>query len=347
MTEIKILAADIGATNSRFAVFRAPADPASLEENVPFLRLECELWLKGADFPDFTDALKELKSRGDRGDPCLIDLENPPDIAVIAPAGPIEGESCRISNLAWHVRAGDIRETLGISKVCLINDFAAQAYACLTPQSIDAVPVLQGKAVPGAPVAVVGAGTGFGKALLLCEGLADASENETVIDRMRRFRRARVLPTEGGHAEVPFVGAREAAFAEFAAKRVKTPRLIGDAVVTGSGLCHIFAFLTGRELSPHEAAVQANEEPEVVEWFARLYARLCRNFVLDTLSLGGLYITGGMALRVPALTHPAFAEEFHESAAQRRLLENVPVWHVRKPQAGLWGAALFGLFQIE
>ena len=80
-----------------------------------------------------------------------------------------------------------------------------------------------------------------------------------------------------------------------------------------------------------------------MEWYARFYGRACRNYVLATLALGGLYITGGMALRVPALSHPAFAEEFHNSLAQERLLRNIPVFHVRKPEAGLWGAALYGL----
>jgi glucokinase len=82
-----------------------------------------------------------------------------------------------------------------------------------------------------------------------------------------------------------------------------------------------------------------------VEWFARFYGRACRLYALHTLALGGVYITGGMALRLPVLTHPAFAEEFRHSAAHRPLLEKIPVWHVRKPQAGLWGAALYGLLR--
>ena len=54
-----------------------------------------------------------------------------------------------------------------------------------------------------------------------------------------------------------------------------------------------------------------------------------------------------MALRVPVITHPAFAEEFHQSAAYRHLLETIPVHHVHKLEAGLWGAALYGMLRME
>jgi glucokinase len=52
-----------------------------------------------------------------------------------------------------------------------------------------------------------------------------------------------------------------------------------------------------------------------------------------------------MALRLPVLTHPAFAREFRHNADQLPYLDSIPVWHVRSPQAGLFGAALHGLLR--
>ena len=337
-----LLAADIGATHSRFALFRVPETNPDSPRALP-LELEREQWLDGALFPSFAEVLRALRT-GKGDEPPFLTPGAMPDAAVIAPAGPIQGDTCRMPNLPWLIRGQDVREALGIPRVFLINDFAAQAYACLMPDSIDAVPVLEGAPYPGAPIAVVGAGTGFGQALLLCPPARDGESGEAMI---RRFRQAVVLPSEGGHAEMPFVGLEEFAFAAFAAKRAGTPRLIGDAVITGSGLTHIFAYHTGRDVTPREAAAEAAEHPLVMEWYARFYARACRNYVLYTLALGGLYITAGMALRVPVLEHPAFAEEFYHSAAQRPLLERIPVRHVRKPQAGLWGAALYGLLRMS
>ena len=336
-----LLAADIGATNSRFALFRVTQTPPDASLALP-LALEREQWLDGALFPSFAEVLHALRTpKG--GEPPFLAPGEAPEAAVIAPAGPVQGDTCKMPNLPWLIRGSEVREALDIPQVFLINDFAAQAYACLMPDAVDAVPVLAGVPYPGAPVAVVGAGTGFGQALLLCP---PAQEGESQSAMLWRFRQALVLPSEGGHAEFPFVGQEEFAFAAFAAQRIGSPRLIGDAIITGSGLAHIFAYHTGRDVTPREAAAEAAEHPKVMEWYARFYARACRNYTLYTLALGGLYITAGMALRVPVLEHPAFAEEFYHSAAQRPLLERIPVRHVRKPQAGLWGAAIYGLLRL-
>lgn len=346
-----ILAADIGATNCRFALFQAnTGDPER-----PLLSLLREKWLTGRDYPEFRQALLTLRAAAPDGrdDSFFPDSGQPPAMAVLAPAGPVEGESCRISNLPWIIRATDVREELGIADVRLINDFAAQAHACLIPRMIDAAPVLPGKAVAGAPVAVAGAGTGFGQALILGESRPLAPVTRKALEATAHGRtllglmQTGILPSEGGHCDFPFSGKEEEAFADFVRQSDGIDRIIGDTVVSGSGLAHIFAFLTGERLPPREATARLPSHPLVLEWYARFYGRACRNYVLATLALGGLYITGGMALRAPVLAHPAFAAEFHHSAAQNRLLRNIPVFHVRKPEAGLWGAALYGLLQRE
>ena len=140
-----IFAADIGATNCRFALFEAnPCEPGR-----PMLRLLREKWLAGADYPDFRQALERLLAPSANGanDPFLTrEAHALPAIAVLAPAGPVEGEVCRISNLPWVIQGQDVRDVLGIVDVRLINDFAAQAYACLMPDAIDAFPLLPGEA---------------------------------------------------------------------------------------------------------------------------------------------------------------------------------------------------------
>lgn len=346
----RILAADIGGTNCRFALFCLNSD----ESAGPLLHLERQQWLPTADYPSFSDALDALRSPSPEGEPPLLPQEeSPPDIAVIAAAGPVQGDVCPISNLNWIVKGQRVRERTGIAHVHLINDFVAQAWACLEPENVDAVNVLPGTPLEGAPVAVIGAGTGLGKALLL---MPDAEKNAPGGSRNGRncpdrpphaLCRARVLASEGGHAEFPFIGPEERDFADFAAERQGTRRLIGDHVVSGTGLAHLFAFHTGQSLPPPEATFQAPSYPAVLEWFARFYARAARNFVLEGLAMGGLFITGGMALRLPVVSHPAFAAELGESAIQRPLLEALPVCHIRMPHAGLWGAALYGLLQLE
>jgi glucokinase len=340
-----ILAADIGATNSRFALFTANLDGAS-----PQISLQREQWLEGASYPSFSDVLDALKRPGNDGAP-FIDVASAPDIAVLAPAGPVHDNECHLSNLPWVVRASDVEQALGIPRALLINDFVAQAYACMAPQNIDAVPLLPGKAMPGTPIAVVGAGTGFGKALVLPAEDADSTAAgfpESKALTLRYLTSARVLPSEGGHTEFPFVGEEEFAFAAFAVKDIHVRRLLVDHIVSGKGLATLYAFHTGQSLSPPEATARAIHHPQTLATFARFYARVCRNFALNTLSLGGLFVTGGMALRLPVLQHAEFAREFREtSPEQGALLRNIPIWHVRSHQAGLWGAAVYGVAKFD
>ena len=343
-----ILAADIGATNCRFALFQTNGHTP----DEPLLTLLRETWLAGKDYQEFRDVLQKLRATPENGGagPFLPDSGKMPDMAVLAPAGPVEGTSCRISNLPWIIRIEDVRDRLGIADVRLINDFAAQAYACLMPENVDAVPILPGLSVPDAPVAVAGAGTGFGQALIIRGRRPPPSRTgagtEPRCPDLPGLMRAEILPGEGGHCDFPFAGKEEQAFADFVRHSAGIDRIIGDAIVSGSGLAHIFAYLTGERLPPEEVTARLPSHPRVLEWYARFYGRACRNYVLATLALGGLYITGGMALRVPVLPHPAFAAEFHHSATQERLLRNIPVFHVRRPEAGLWGAALYGLLRL-
>lgn len=352
MSRLTLFAADIGATNSRFALFSAGLDDGS-----PLLTLECEQWLPGKDHASFADALRALlapggafhvlAAPGTEAGGFQVPALPRPALAVIAPAGPILGpegaQSCRVSNLPWLIDSQEAAALLGIERVLLINDFAAQAHACLVPEDVDASLLLPGAAAPGAPRAVVGAGTGFGKALLLPE---EAGPKESRAGLLRRLARARVLSSEGGHCEFPFAGQRELEFAAFAAQREGREKLIFDDIVSGKGLAHIYAWLTGRDRHQHEAAAEALEEPEVMACFARFYGRACRLYVLETLALGGLFVTGGMALRLPVLEHPLFAREFYAVTGMEDLLRNTPVWHVRKAQAGLFGAALYGLLRL-
>jgi glucokinase len=121
-------------------------------------------------------------------------------------------------------------------------------------------------------------------------------------------------------------------------------------LASGRGLCRLFAWHCGEELPPAEVCSRLNPPRTVAEhatlaWFARFYGRACRNYVLNTMALGGLYVTGGMAMRVPVLEHPAFLESFRDSDDMGVLLRDVPVFHIRSQQAGLWGAAAYGVMR--
>jgi len=73
--------------------------------------------------------------------------------------------------------------------------------------------------------------------------------------------------------------------------------------------------------------------------FASFYARALRGFMLSSLSFGGLWIAGGLALRNPGIVRcRAFRDEILQET-KASLLAKMPVRLFRDDACGLWGAA--------
>ncbi len=318
MAHYHLLTADIGATHSRFAVFKVfPGE--NLAGRLAFVN---EHWLNTGDFSGFRQMLRAIGKFPD-GSPFLPE-QMPPAAAVIGVAGPVVGNSCKPPNIPWSLSGLEVEEELGLERAVLINDFVAQGHACLNDHAwLELDEIQAGAARPGSPVAVVGAGSGFGKALLL-PGVPP-----------------RVLPSEGGHADFPFVGRDEFDFAGYVGAEGRPGRIVLDNIVSGEGLAHLYAYMTGRRLPQREVTQRLSDDPRILEWFARFYGRASRNFIVDTLAFGGLFVTGGMALYAPVLKHPAFLEEFRRADPFEDLFASIPVRHVRSRRAGLWGAAMY------
>lgn len=307
-----IFAADIGGTNSRFARFGVDG-----EGNLSLVSLT---WMKTAAADSLSALLDRLQESGFPGDP------RQDDIVAIAVAGPVTGGAiARPPHIPWTVDITHAGRDYGFRQALLINDFVAQAYACLSPLGHSAGVILPGRADPNATIAVIGAGTGLGKAMLAPD------EGGGYI----------AVPSEGAHAAFPFVGESEFALQRFLSDRRQTPYPTGDQVVSGSGLAAIHAFLTGQELEPAQVAERFPRHPETLQWFARFYGRACRDFALEALARGGLYIVGGIAAQTPGIVrHDAFREEFLASAAMGSLLARLPVFLIGDRNSGLWGAAM-------
>jgi len=319
-----LLAADIGGTNSRFALFALKEASATL----PDLELVREQWLPTAQYGDFSDLARDLRLPD--GSPFV-----PPGtpLASLGIAGPVLDDGCKPPNISWGIRIDEAAAALNIPTVLLVNDFVAQGCACLlaalnarTRAALEITELHSGKK-NAAPFALVGAGSGCGKALVLPDA-------------------RRVLPSEGGHGEFPFRRDEE----EFANQLRDSlgERIVVEMAASGNGLRRLFMHHCGEDLPPAEICSRLNPprtaaEQRTLSWFARFYGRVCRNFVLDAMALGGLYITGGMAMRVPVLEHPAFLESFWDSKEMGWLLRDVPVFHIRSQRAGLWGAAAYGI----
>src|SRR5262245_32171368 len=158
-----VLLADIGGTNSRFALAGSDGRPTRI------------LIIENDTVPNLEGAIaRYLDESGAR-----------PSAAVLAVAAPLESEVVALTNRAWRFRPGDLARRFGFAKLRLVNDFEAIAWALTRLTSDDAHsvgPVITAR--PGVR-AVLGPGTGLGVAALV-----------PVAGRWH------VLASEGGHASL-------------------------------------------------------------------------------------------------------------------------------------------------
>lgn len=315
----KILSADVGGTNSRFASFHVNAGG-----ELTFME---SIWLKTGDAISFGQMLENLKTSDFHLKP------EEADIAVFAIAGPVEnGIKCSPPFISWDVDISHAQHDFGLKWPLLINDFVAQAYACRSVIGEGAEQVKPGRIIRDAAAAVIGAGTALGKAVILPDGKGGFL----------------AIPSEGGHASFAFESKRECEFRQYLVQKLGDTYITWNKIVSGSGLSHIHRFLTGEILDPEEVLSRILPGSETLEWASRFYGRACRNFALETLSVGGVYITGGVAARTPVLvTDKAFREEFVRSDTMSDLLSNIPVFLIKEQDAGLWGSAVLGLYKLR
>ncbi len=315
----KILAADIGGTNSRFASFH-------VDEKGELLLVESK-WLNTADSPSFGDLLDNLKAGGF----CLKPEEA--DIAVFAIAGPVEKSvKCSPPFISWEIDISNGERDFGLRRALLINDFVAQAYACRSSVGEIAEIIKSGDLSKDTTAAVIGAGTALGKAVIIPDG------NGGYL----------AVPSEGGHASFPFETRQECEFQQFLLTKLGDRFITWNKVVSGRGLSYIHEFLTGEDVETQDVVGKILPDSETLTWASRFYGRACRNFALETLAVGGVYIAGGVAARTPELvTHRVFTEEFTSSDTMADLLHRIPVLLIKEQNAGLWGSALLGLQKLK
>ena len=171
---------------------------------------------------------------------------------------------------------------------------------------------------------MMGAGTGLGQCALVPDSRGVYA----------------LLMSEAGHAGFAFHGKKEKAFEDFVIRQTGRPYVTGDMLVTGPGLALVHRFLTGQDLPPGRMA----ENSPTRIWFSRFYGRAARHFALTVLPLGGLFISGGVAAHHPTLVDsPEFLSEFTRHWVFGELLSTIPIQLQTDPDAGLKGAALYGL----
>jgi glucokinase len=304
-----VLLGDIGASNARFAIL----------SNGEISRIR---YFSVAEFPRFADVVGAFWEH-DCG-PLPIRR------AVLAVAGPVDANRCVLTNCSWTVDAQELGVAFGLGHVHVCNDFeaAAQSLPYLTAE--DLYRLGSGTSRPGAPMVVLGPGTGLGVA-----GLVPGSDE------------AIVVAGEGGHATMAAGSHREDAIIDHL--RRQFGHVSAERVLSGSGLENLYRAVVAldgvaapqRDAPAITRAALDGDCPTSVaalELFCAMLGSFAGNVALTFGAQGGVFIAGGIAPRITSfLARSQFRARFEHKGRLREYLAGIPTSVIMHPAATFVG----------
>lgn len=318
-----VLGGDVGGTNTNIAVAGRDDGEATLLYSAHF---------ESRKLTSLAPAIRETLEYG--RERCGIEV----DRGVVGVAGAVTDCSrIKPTNLPWDVDSEEIKREFGLKEFRIANDFQLIGWGIASLKEEDLFVAKAGELGESETRAVIGAGTGLGKSILLFDG-----------------KRYVPLPSEGGHADFPIHDSFDLELADFVRGGRETPASYED-LLSGRGIERIYDFLRERlgetdltaeiEGAEDKAALISKHRKidplcrETFRIYAKLYARCAKNFVLETLATGGLYIAGGIAAKNrDVFISPEFQAEFLNAEKQRRILEKTPVRVITNYDVSIMGA---------
>jgi len=309
------LVGDIGGTNARFGWIASASEPLTDIDTLP-----------GADYATIVDAMRAYLAKHGKAAPrwCAIGIANP-----------VVGDVVKMTNHDWSFSISGVKAELGLDRFLVINDFTALALSLPALAAADVRQVGQGTAVPGAPLALLGAGTGLG-----VSGLLPAGSGHGAIP----------LNGEGGHVTLAAIDEREERVVAILRRRFG--HASAERALSGPGIenLHQAVCELAGETAPALTAAQITERAvagsdvrcvDAMDLFFSFLGTIAGNLALSLGSLGGLYIGGGIVPRLgDAIDRSRFRQSFESKGRFRRYVEQIPTYVLQaKVSPGLVGAA--------
>jgi glucokinase len=268
-----------------------------------------------------------------------------PTSACFGVPGPVRDGRLRLTNLPWTLDSRELQTGLGIPYVFLINDLEANGYGVAELKPDQIYTLAEGDPSQTGNRALIAAGTGLGQGLLMWNG-----------------RHHMPYPSEGGHADFAPRDEDEIDLLRFL-KQKYNGRVSWERVLSGMGMTNIFEFLRdvrglevpawlGEQIAaahdPNsvitENGLAAKSEicEKTLDMFVSVYGAESGNLALKILSVGGLYVGGGIAPRIlEKLKDGTFMKAFTDKGRLSQLLINMPVRVILEPYASVIGAASY------
>ncbi|WP_321469084.1 glucokinase [Halarcobacter sp.] len=326
-----ILSGDIGGTKTKLALYK-------IEDNS--LSLYYEKQFSSKKYNSFLELLEEFKNGAPKSDIEAI---------TIGIAGPIIEQRCRTTNLPWDISTEELKKYFNTQKVKLLNDLEATAYGMLylkNEEFYDLNP--NGRDIKG-NIAVIAAGTGLGEAILYWDGNSFSP-----------------IGTEGGHSDFAPITSQQDELLTWLRKRYPG-HVSYERVASGMGISTIYEFLyesgfakqgefianmdenSDKSALISKGALELNDPLciETLKLFAEIYAAEAGNLALKSMSLGGVYIGGGIAPKIlPIIKSDYFLNAFFSKGRFEELLRMIPLRVSLNPNTALLGATRYAFDKL-
>ena len=313
MTMAGILVADIGGTHARFGIADADGHVEAIEV------------LKCGDYESLADAAQAY----------LAGRDVAPKGASIAVASPITGDVVTLTNRAWSFSQSNLRDALGTEWVAVVNDFEAISLGIPLLKDGDRVAIGGGTATEGAPIAVIGPGTGLGTSMLIPLG-----------------GRWHAIAAEGGH--VTMAAFDETEYEVLSRLRRQIGHISAERMLSGPGLVHLYRTLSEidgdapESLAPYDVtrlAISGENETcrRALDMFSAMLGTVASNLALSLGARGGVYIAGGIVPDLPnEIFGPTFRARFEDKGRFSDYMAAIPSYVITHPYP-----AFLGLTQVH
>jgi glucokinase len=256
----------------------------------------------------------------------------------VAAAGPVQDGVAEMTNLAWVIDGKKLVDATGAARVAILNDLQAQGQALGHIPAANLRRVIDGPVKHGAPMLVVGLGTGVNAA------------------PVHPGAQGRVVPpSECGHVNMPVRTEEDLRLVRFVEARLKAegeaPHAGVEEVLAGRGLANLHAFAAAEagqtaSLGSAEVLAALAAGDPIATHAARLYihilAQMLADLALIHLPYGGIYLIGGMSRAMtPHMATFGLAPQFRELRRVDLLTQDFSVTVVEDDYAALTGCAAY------
>ena len=322
---MKLLVADIGGTNARFAY---------QEENSSDLNNFA--YLKCSDYENIYNAIEYYQQKNN------IDIEN----MSIAVASTTKNNDIKFTNNHWNFKQSDFLKYFNLNKLIFVNDFVAQ---CLSLASFyndisenrtlndkllndyDLKTIKSGTPIKNAPLLVTGPGTGLGVCTLL---------------NINNYPLA--IEGEGGHSS--FAPNSDLEIELLQHLRKKYDHVSNERIVSGSGIEEIYEFICFKNKSPSENlkapiigenAIRGEHKAyETIKLFFSIFGTVISSVILINGAQSGVVIAGGITPKLQTILNKSnFELNLLNKGRRYDYVKTVPVWLTENNNNGLIGAS--------